>query len=179
MRTDATQPNPLSDAVILIIRHAEKPASGPGLSPAGQQRAEAYVPYFRNFTVDSTPLDLDYLVATADSRVSQRPRLTLEPLGKALQLKIDLRFQSKQGQELAAELQARPHGKRILIAWHHGAIPELLRALGADPAKLLPRAKWPDAEFAWVLLLRYDQAGHLIPNATRRIPEGLMPGDSK
>ncbi len=168
----------LKDATILIIRHAEKPDNGQGLSPTGQQRAEAYVRYFKNFQVASNPLKLDCLFATADSKGSQRPRLTLEPLGKALGLKIDSRFKNKKFQELADEIQSRDHGKSILICWHHGEIPELVQALGADPAKLLPEAKWPDQQFGWVLQLRYDDEGRLIPGETKRLNENLMPGDS-
>ena len=41
------------DAVVLIIRHAEDADTGPGISPRGQERAEAYKDYFLNFTVDS------------------------------------------------------------------------------------------------------------------------------
>ena len=44
--------NGLSDATVLIIRHAEKPPTGAGLSRAGEQRAQAYVQYFKDFTVD-------------------------------------------------------------------------------------------------------------------------------
>jgi len=170
---------PLKDAIILIIRHAEKPDSGQGLSPAGQQRAEACVHYFKNFQVDAKPLKLDCLFATADSKGSQRPRLTLEPLGNALGLKIDSRFKNKNFRELADEIQFKNHGKSILICWHHGEIPALLQALGADPAKLLPGAKWPDQEFGWVIQLRYDDEGRLIPGETRRLNENLMPGDTK
>src|SRR5258708_1358262 len=79
----AVSPN-LKDTAILIIRHAEKPDSGSGLSPAGEKRAQAYVRYFKTFTIDSQPLRLDYLFATADSAASHRPRLTIEPLSQAL-----------------------------------------------------------------------------------------------
>ncbi len=170
---------PLQDATILIIRHAEKPDSGQSLSPTGQKRAEAYIQYFKNFQADAKPLKLDCLFATADSKGSQRPRLTLEPLGKALGIKIDSQFKNKNFQQMVDEIQSTNHGKGILICWHHGEIPQLVRALGADPAKLLPGAKWPDDEFGWVLQLHYDHAGHLMPGETRRINENLMPGDSK
>jgi hypothetical protein len=169
----------LRDAVILIIRHAEKPGEGRELSPPGEQRAAAYVQYFTNYTIDSKPLNLDCLIAAADSANSRRPRLTLEPLSKRLGLKIALPFKDKQYEEMAHDLQTTPHGKRILICWHHGKIPELAQALGADPGKLLPGGKWPDDEFGWVLELRYDHDGHLIPEQTKRINENLMPGDTK
>jgi broad specificity phosphatase PhoE len=163
----------LKNAVILVIRHAEKPESGDGLSPAGEARARAYVNYFHNYTVDSKPLRLNYLFSSADSKKSRRPRLTLEPLGKTLGLKIDSRFKDEQFLELTHEIQSRPPGNNILICWHHGEIPHLLHALGADPEKLIPNVKWPGDEFGWVIQLRYDEKGHLFES--RRINEDLPP----
>src|ERR1700722_18983705 len=73
----------LKNTVVLIIRHAEKPDSGNTLTPAGEERAKAYVKYFKDYTVEAKPVTLDYLFAAADSKGSMRPRLTLEPLSKA------------------------------------------------------------------------------------------------
>jgi hypothetical protein len=171
-----TQDSPaLKDTVILVIRHAEKPDSGFGLSPLGEQRAQLYVNYFKNFTIDSTPLKPDYIFATADSKGSHRPRLTVEPTAKALGLAIDNRFSDKDFQKLADEIRSKPHGRVILIAWHHGEIPQLVQALGADANKLIPDAKWPTDVFGWLIELRYDAAGHLVEN--RCINEKLMPDD--
>ena len=136
----------LSDAIVLVIRHAEKPENGPGLSPAGQKRAQAYVQYFKDFTVDEKPLDLNCLIAGADSEKSHRPRLTLEPLAEALHLRIELEFATEQYRELVEVLRTQPHGKHILICWRHEKIPGLLQALGADPNELLPEGKWPDQQ---------------------------------
>jgi hypothetical protein len=166
----------LKNTMVLIIRHAEKPDSGNTLTPAGEERAKAYVNFFKNYTVDTRPVTLDYLFAAADSKGSIRPRLTLEPLSKATGMAIDQRFTSKQGEELAKALRAKPYGGHILICWHHGQIPELLQALGADPKKLLPGGKWPDNVFGWVMQLRYDDKGQLV-EATR-IKENLMPDDA-
>ena len=166
----------LKNAVVLIIRHGEKPDSGYELSPIGQERARDYVKYFQNFTVDSKPLRLDYLFAGADSKTSHRPRLTIEPLGKALGLSIDTRFQNTEFSELAHEIQSRPHGKNILICWRHGEIPNLLSAFGVDPGKYIPNAKWPEDVFGWLFQLRYDETGHLFD--VKRIDENLLPDDS-
>ena len=167
------------DAVVLIIRHGEKPDSGPYLSPSGQERAQAYIHYFQEFTVDSKQLTPDAIFAAKDTKTSQRPRLTVEPFAQAEKLRIDTRFSSDQSTELSAALRATEQGKRILISWHHTDIPNLLRALGAKPKRLLPDGKWPDPVFDWVIMLSYDQDGRLIPASTRRINEHLMPGDSQ
>src|SRR6478736_8063787 len=92
------------DAVVLIIRHGEKPDTGRDLSPSGQQRAEAYIHYFQEFTVDSKQLTPNAVFAAKDTNGSQRPRLTVEPFAKAAQLPIDTRFSSDQSTELSAAL---------------------------------------------------------------------------
>src|SRR6476661_8807040 len=147
------------DAVVLIIRHAEKPDTGRDLSPAGQERAEAYKDYFQKFTVDSKPLSPDVIFAAKDSKQSRRPRMTVEPFAKAAHLRIDAHFSSNQSAERAGTLRATEQGKRILISWHHTDIPDLLRALGANPDSLLPHGKWPDSVYYWVILLNYDKDG--------------------
>lgn len=167
------------DAVVLIIRHAENPENGRGLSPRGQQRAQAYKDYFQNLTVDSMPLVPDTVFAADDSKHSHRPRLTVEPFAKAAKLQIDARFQTEQFADLAAELRAMHQGKRTLICWRHGHIPKLLRALGAKPEEVLPNGKWPGSVYDWVIVLRYDGNGHLIPGTTKRMNEHLLPGDSQ
>jgi broad specificity phosphatase PhoE len=172
----AGQSSALKNTVILVIRHAEKPDDGSGLSAAGEARARAYVNYFKNFTIDGQPSKPDCLFAAADSKGSHRPRLTIEPTSQALGLAIESRFKDKEFQELADEIQSRPHGKIILICWHHGEIPQLLRALGASPEKLIPNAKWPEDVFGWLIQLRYDENGQLLES--KRINENLLPDDS-
>jgi hypothetical protein len=171
-----TNANPLQSSVIIIVRHAEKSDTGDGLAPAGDARANAYVDYFKHFTVNSNAVHFDYLFAAKDSRESKRPRLTIKPLSKALGLVINTEFKNDAYAELAEELHAgRYRNKNILVCWHHGKIPELLAALGADPHKLLPNGKWPEDVFGWVVSLEYDQKGNL--NATVE-DENLMPGDA-
>jgi len=167
------------DAVVLIIRHAEDADSGDGISPLGQERAEAYKNYFLNFTVDSKRREPAVIFAAKDSKKSHRPRLTMEPFAKAANLKIDTRFGNDQSANLAAELRANQQGKVILICWRHPYIPALLGALGATPETFLPNGKWPGAVFDWIILLSYDQNGHLIPSNSRRTNEHLLPSDSQ
>jgi len=170
-------PSPLANATILIIRHAEKPASGKELNEAGQARAKAYPAYFQHLTLDGQPVKIDAVFATADSKGSCRPRRTVEPTARALGLPLDTRFSDKNADLLAKELETRPHGKTILICWHHGQIPELVHDLGAKPASVLPHGSWPAETFDWMLVLHYNAQGQMI--AARRVPEHLMPGDSQ
>ena len=163
------KPVSLSNATILIIRHAEKPKDGEGLAPAGEKRAQAYVNYFPGLRVDRQPLKLEHLFATADSKNSMRPRFTLEPLSRALKLPLDLRFEAEDFKGLAEEVRTKDHGKALLICWHHGTIPELLKELGANPAQFLPHGEWPDDVFNWVIELRYDAEGRLRPKHSQRI----------
>jgi len=167
------------NSVVLIIRHAEDADSGDGISPLGEKRAEAYENYFRNFTVDSKRREPEAIFAAKDSKKSHRPRLTMEPFAKAANLKIDMRFGNDQSADLATDLRANQQGKVILICWRHPYIPALLGALGANPNTFLPNGKWPGSVYNWVILLSFDQDGHLIPSSSRRIDEHLMPGASQ
>ena len=166
------------DAVVLIIRHAEDGGIGRALAPRGEQRAEAYKNYFLNFTVDSKGREPQAIFAAKDSSKSHRPRLTVEPFAKAAKLKIDTRFGNNDSNELGADLRANQQGKVILICWRHPYVPDLLRALGANPESFLPKGKWPGSVYDWVILLSFDQNGRLIPSSSKRITEHLLPGDS-
>jgi len=161
------------NAVILVIRHADKPDTGHTLSAAGDARAQAYINYFKNYQIDGQPHRPDCLFAAKDSANSHRSRLTLEPTAKALGLAIDYQFSNDQFSQLAGAIQSHPPGTNILICWHHGNIPQLLGALGADPKKILPNGKWPDDEFGWLIQLRYDENGRLFDS--QRINENLSP----
>jgi hypothetical protein len=66
----------------------------------------------------------------------------------------------------------------ILICWRHPYVPDLLRALGAQPEDFLPKGKWPGSVYNWLILLSFDQDGRLIPSSSKRINEPSMPGDS-
>ncbi len=167
------------DAVVLIIRHAEDADSGDGISPLGQERAEAFKNYFLNFTVDSKQREPNVIFAAKDSKKSHRPRLTMEPFAKAANLKIDTRFGNDQSADLAADLRANQQGKVILICWRHPYMPALLQALGANPETFLPNGKWPGAVFDWIIVLSFDQDGHLIPSSSTRTNEHLLPSDSQ
>jgi hypothetical protein len=165
----------LANTTVLLIRHADKPAEGRDLSLAGVERAKGYVRYFQYFQIDGEPLKLDALFAAKDSKNSMRPRLTVEPLSRALNLPVNCEFKDKEPEKLADELKSKPHGKNILICWHQGKMPDLLQDLGADPKALLPDGKWQENVYGWVIELRYDHQGLLLPDKCKRVDSDPRP----
>jgi hypothetical protein len=162
----------MAGVTILIVRHAEKPASGPDLSPAGGARAAAYARYFNPFNGrDGESFTPDLLIASTDTTKSDRPELTLKPLSAAIGLPIDTHFANHQEKALAEALRSTAHGKHILIAWHHGRIAKLIHALGADPDAVLPGGNWPGSVYDWVVELSFDSNGRLTD--ARKIMENL------
>jgi broad specificity phosphatase PhoE len=164
-------------AHILIIRHAEKPpepSSSVDLNAAGVARANALAQLFAGSAkrTDAFPKP-DFIFATADTKHSHRPSETAAPLGSALGIKVDTRFGDGDVKPLARELLGRRtyEGKTVLVVWHQGTIPELAKALGADP----PRG-WKDSVFDRVWDITYDQHGK-ASLADR--PQRLMRGDSE
>ena len=158
-----------ANGVVLLIRHAEKPADGAGLAPLGVKRAQGYVRYFTKLRVAGSPMRIHALVAAADSAASSRSRLTLTPLGHALGLPIRQPFANRQVRQVARWLAAAPQAQTFVVAWHHGTMPKLLANLGADPDALLPRGDWPDEVYDWVIVMRFDPQGRLA--SARRIVE--------
>ena len=156
-------------AQVLLFRHAEKPeaAGDLGLSARGQIRAVALAVYLP--AVFGRP---SHLVAAQQSKDSNRPALTLEPLSEALGMPIDTRFEHTQSKDLARELLGDPRyqGARIALCWHHGDIPELARALGAPDAP----DHWDDDVFDRIWQIDY---GLDHPGLTK-VHQKLLFGDS-
>jgi hypothetical protein len=162
---------------VLLIRHAEKPTDDkdPTLAVAGQERAQAYVIYFQNFSIASAPIKLNYLFSTAKSPESNRPYLTIEPLAEALGLAINNHHKDKDYGQVAADIlqNGQYDNSNILICWHHGEILKLAHALGAPKHKL--PSKWNGAVFGWVIRLVFDADGKLTVPPT--INQQLMYDD--
>ena len=59
----------------------------------------------------------------------------------------------------------------MLIAWHHGTLPQIIEALGSDPHTVLPDGYWPDNDFNSLVVLHYDHEGKLIPGSEQLIKE--------
>lgn len=175
--TQAPAANGLSNATLLIVRHAEKTGYGDGLSPAGDMRAQVYASYFSNFELDGAKLRIDALVASTDTRNSARPRLTLEPLSLETGMEIVQPCPDHAIGQLVDWLKHQPADQTTLISWHHTKMAKLLAALGVDTATLLPQGRWPDDVFDWVVALKFDAQGKLIPSATQIVREPASVND--
>lgn len=157
--------------LVLIIRHAEKPPEGekdPNLSKQGFERAEALAKAIpANFPKP------DFLIATKKSKSSNRPVETITPLAHALHEPIESQFKDDAYQQVAREVLSDPKfaGKVVLIAWHHGKIPELAKALGAKEAP----DKWKSTVFDRVWEIDYDGGAAKFKD----LPEKALPGDSE
>jgi len=159
-------------ATVLLIRHAEKLTDGRmDLSPVGFERAKALPQLFGAAAPHSLPRP-DFLFATHVSKKSNRPVETIAPLAEALKLPIASDFADDDYGSLAKLLLSGKYaGKVVLVAWHHGTLPEFAAALGATP----PYKPWPDTQFdrLWRIDYRDGKAG------LTDLPQELLPGDSK
>jgi len=158
----------------LIIRHAEKPANGDGLSPEGFQRAKDLVPFFfRNPAVTrfGAPAAI-YAMAPKGQGGSIRAIQTVTPLAAALHMAIDTRYTRDQIRNVVQEVMSYPgfDGRMVLICWEHTVIPQLAAEFGASEAPQV----WDDNDFSSVWEL--DFVGNAM-KAFFSYSEGVLPGD--
>lgn len=158
-------------ATILIIRHAEKLTDGQiDLSPTGFKRASILPQLFAPGARPDLPTP-QVLFATHLSKHSNRPVETITPLSESLHLPIDSTILNDDYAALASTLLSGKYaGKVVLVAWHHGNIPQLATALGATP----PYTPWPDTQFDRIWRIDYINGKATLKD----LPEHLMPGDS-
>ena len=98
---------------------------------------------------------------------------TVQPLARAVHEKVLDEYADADFAKLAHELLTDPKysGKTILICWHHGEIPTLAKALGANDAP----DKWKGEEFDRVWELTFADGQVRFKN----LPEKALPGDSE
>jgi hypothetical protein len=161
-------------SIILMMRHAEKPApeeKSSDLSPVGYRRAELLPTLFLPTGSQTARFPIpDVLFATAMSKHSNREVETLLPLSKKLHLPINNDFSDDEIGPISKEiLSGKYAGKIVLICWHHGRMPDLAHALGATEAP----SKIEDSVFdqMWRIEWLHGQEEFSI------IPEALLPGD--
>jgi hypothetical protein len=192
----------LENSTILLIRHGEKPGDPCAddvkggdvhLSPAGQERAQAYVKYFERYAAqpvgsgEPLPVNLDCVFAAANTGSSHRPKETVAPFAAASGRPFNTDIPDADYGDLISLLGGSTYaGSSILVCWHHGKIIDfansLLRVNGQPPPQLPEASTWPSSYscsvFGWLLQIRYDANGMLMVPWTRCINEHLMPDDT-
>jgi phosphohistidine phosphatase SixA len=163
---------PAGPRIVMIVRHAEKPEAvvgeekDPNLSKAGFARADALATVLpANFPKP------DFLFATKRSKGSNRPVETITPLSKAIKEEISSDYKDDEFDQLAKLIltDEKYKGKVVLIAWHHGKIPELAKALGATDTP----EKWDPNIFDRVWQITYENG----QASFKDLPQKAMPGD--
>ena len=161
-------------ATIYLIRHAEKLTDKrPDLSQQGFLRA-ALLPNLFVPPAGSTRPALpkpDFLFATARSKNSNRPFETLMPLSSVLNVPVSNEINNDNFADLAKLLLGGQYaGKTVLVAWHHGKLPDLAKALGATPPYV-----WPETQFDRIWRIDFANGTAKLTD----LPMSLLPGDSK
>ncbi|MFJ3974059.1 hypothetical protein [Streptomyces sp. NPDC090021] len=170
------------DALIMVIRHAEKPYAGdtgwdedgeddPGsLAGRGWRRAEELPRLFPPAKRSSLPRPAVVFAAGGKAPAPARCRQTVTALATALRTPVRAEFAVGAEPALAHALLAGP--MPALVCWEHTGIPRLVRALGADRVLGLPAA-WPDRyDLVWQFTRRSGRWSF------RELPQQLLSGDA-
>ncbi|MFD5409148.1 hypothetical protein [Streptomyces nojiriensis] len=193
-RTPATEPSPPAgagpapgapaapkDALIMVIRHAEKPYAGgvgrdaegeddPGsLAGRGWRRAERLPRLFPPDPGSSLPRPAALFAAGGKGSAPARCEQTVAALATALRTPVRTEFAVGAEAALAQAASAAP--MPVLVCWEHSGIPRLVRALGAHQVPGTP-ATWPDRhDLVWTFTRRQGRWSF------RELPQHLLPGD--
>lgn len=148
---------------IVIVRHAEKPASRkPHLALRGEMRALGLAKLLPKIVKP------DFIFASTSTKNSARPYETIRPTADKLRLDVSTEYADQDIKKFAKELQKKKFdGKTVLICWHHGKMPELIKALG-QPA---PYDKWPDELF--------DRIINIDADGVKNLPQRLLFDDAQ
>jgi len=165
-------------AQVIIIRHAEKPATpeGDSLSTKGRERAAAMVPYFmetKELITNGTPFAI-YATSPSKANTSRRSIETVTPLAEKLGLTLKSGFEFDDYKKMVDEIKndASYHDKTVLICWEHSHIPEIARAFGA----LQTPGRWLNEVFDRDWVISFSKTGRAT---FQNIPQRLMYGDTQ
>ncbi|MFD9407373.1 hypothetical protein ACFWBN_10200 [Streptomyces sp. NPDC059989] len=170
------------DAVIMVIRHAEKPYAGdsgwdeegeddPGsLAGRGWRRAEELTRLFTKAGPSALPRPAAVFAAGGKAAAPARCKQTVTALATALRTPVRTEFAV--GAEPALALAALLAPMPVLVCWEHSGVPRLVRALGADQILGVP-ATWPDRyDLVWMFTRHQGQWSF------RERPQHLLSGDA-
>ncbi|MEU2395930.1 hypothetical protein [Streptomyces sp. NPDC007369] len=169
------------DALVMLIRHAEKPYAGdtgegddgkksPGfLAARGRRRAEALPRLFTPTRSARLPRPAA-VFAAGGTAAPARCRQTVAPLAATLRTRARTDFAVGAEAALARAVLAAP--MPVLVCWEHQGVPRLIRSLGAHQVLGVP-AVWPDRhDLVWLFTRSQGRWSF------REVPQHLLPGDA-
>src|SRR5437588_8467059 len=119
---------------VILIRHTEKiiDPNNPDvdLSPAGQARAQELARMFGDAGINA-------IYATQYKRTQE----TVKPLADKLGLRINV-VNSKNTNDLLAQIRAQNSGQTVFIAGHNNSVPEIIAALGGPQYPIIPESEY-------------------------------------
>ncbi|MFD4243497.1 hypothetical protein ACFWP3_18160 [Streptomyces sp. NPDC058525] len=170
------------DALIMVIRHAEKPYAGdsgwdeegeddPGsLAGRGWRRADELPRLFPPARGSSLPRPATVFAAGGRAGAPARCKQTVAALATALRTPVRAEFAVGAEPALVHAVLRAP--MPVLVCWEHSGIPRLVRALGAHQVLGVPAA-WPDRhDLVWTFTRRQGRWSF------REIPQHLLSGDA-
>ncbi|ORX55441.1 hypothetical protein BCR36DRAFT_282050 [Piromyces finnis] len=159
---------------VMLIRHAEKPASGNDLSAMGWRRAEC----IRDLFTTNTTLTPKKIYAQKASKKndetipdSRRQIETVAPLARKLSLTIDNRFTSFEIDELCQDISGLEESDfPVLISWNHEDIKNFLINLGM---KYQIAPTYPSKRYDLIFNIETDINGEVVFSSQSQNCEGL------
>ncbi|MFJ6793081.1 hypothetical protein [Streptomyces sp. NPDC091268] len=181
-RNPAPGPGAAKDALVMVIRHAEKPYAGdtgedeegnedPGfLAGRGWRRARELPTLFPPTPGAVLPRPQALFATGGAQGAPARCRQSVQALGSALGL--PLRTEFAVGAEAALGRAVLAARTPVLVCWEHTGIPRLVAALGAHQVLGVP-ATWPDRyDLVWMFTRQQGRWSF------REVPQHLLPGDA-
>jgi hypothetical protein len=160
--------------LVVILRHGEKPETGPELSARGRERAAALVEVFRTrpeLNVNGKPAVI-YAMKPGGDDMSRRPMETVEPTSKALGIPMVTRYTHLEYDKVVREVFGTPayEGKTVVVCWEHHVIPDLAKAFGVKKAP-----EWHGKVFDefWLVTYEGEEAKLTV------VGEGALAGDRR
>ncbi|KAE8382018.1 hypothetical protein BDV26DRAFT_278417 [Aspergillus bertholletiae] len=127
----------MGSPTVYLIRHGEKPDDGGnGLSAQGLERAQC----LRSVFGKASQYDIGYIMAQTPKKSGKRARPydTVAPLAEDLGLTVDTSCDRDDLKCVKKAIHNYKGDGNILICWQHGALTDIVKALGDDDAPEYP-----------------------------------------
>ncbi|HEY4336649.1 MAG TPA: hypothetical protein VGM89_12145 [Puia sp.] len=153
------------DLRVVLLRHAEKPWKGDGLTCQGMNRSQELV----GLLYSKFGLPGAIYIPNKGKKDTKRSRMyqTILPFASKYRLPVNADFHEDEISGMAAEI--RKQRGLVLVVWEHSGLPEIAQKLGVKE-----ELRWKDADYDSLWILRYVNGQAVMT----RDKEGLHPSTS-